>query len=128
QAVLDTGIILKAPLQMRNAKGKFYEQETIIEQLKIQENFLKDQIKIEVKNAYYSLKASYQQFDLAKKELKLALELEKSEKDKFELGDSNILFINIREQATADARIREVTSKINYNTAIFDYKASLSEL
>lgn len=126
--VLDTGLILKAPLQMRVAKGKFYEQETIIEQLKIQESFLKDQIKIEVKNAYYVLKTSFQQLDLAKKELKLAFDLEKAEKDKFELGDSNLLFINIREQSVADAKIRELNSLISFNSAIFDYKATLSDI
>ncbi len=124
--VMDTGIILKAPLQMRNARGKYYEQETIIEQLKLQESFLKEQIRVEVMNDYYALKASYQQLLLARKELKLALQLEKAEKDKFKFGDSNLLFINLREQTTADTMIREINALVSYNIALNDYKAALS--
>lgn len=125
--VLDAGFRLKAPLWIRSAEGKINEQKAIIEQANIQYNFVKDQIKIDVKNAQIALNTAYKQIELAKQELELALKLEEAEKEKFRLGDSNLLFINIREQATADAKIRELSALINYNQSLADYAATLSE-
>lgn len=126
--VFETGFKVKAPLWMRNADGKINERKTIIDQTLMQLDFTKEKIKIEVQNSYISLTTAYQQVELAKQELNLAIKLEQAEKEKFKLGDSNILFINIREQTTADAKIREINAIVNYNQALADFKASISEL
>jgi len=125
--VFDAGLRIKAPLWMRSAEGKINEQKAIIELNELQNNFIKDQIKIEVKNIHIGLNTSYRQIQLAKQELELSIKLEESEKEKFKLGDSNILFINIREQATADSKIREFNAIVNYNQFLADYKTILSE-
>ncbi len=126
--VFDAGFKVKAPLWLRTAEGKINEQKLIINQTQLQLDFLKDQIKADVNNSYISLDTSYRQLELAKQELELSLKLEQAEKDKFDLGDSNMLFINIREQAVADARIREINAIIGYNQSLADYKAVLSNL
>jgi cobalt-zinc-cadmium efflux system outer membrane protein len=126
--VFETGFKVKAPLWLRSADGKINERKALIDQTLMQYNFIKEQVRVEVQNAYISLTTAYQQLELAKQELSLSLKLEEAEKEKFKLGDSNILFINIREQTTADAKIREINSIINYNQALADYKASISEL
>ncbi|MBC7472908.1 MAG: TolC family protein [Candidatus Sericytochromatia bacterium] len=125
--VFDAGFRIKAPLWMRSAEGKINEQKAIIEQTALQYNFIKDQIQVDVKNAQIALNPAYKQIELAKQELELSIKLEEAEKEKFKLGDSNILLINIREQTTADAKIREINTIINYNQALADYKAVLSE-
>lgn len=125
--VLDAGFRVKAPLWMRSAEGKINEQKAVIEQANLQYNFVKDQVKIDVKNVHIALDTAYKQIELAKQELELSIKLEQAEKEKFKLGDSNILFINIREQATAEAKIKEINAIINYNQVLADYKAVLSD-
>lgn len=125
--VFETGFKVKAPLWMRNAEGKIKEQEIIINQKRIEYNLIKDKIRAEVNNAYIALKASLEQLDFAKQELELSISLEKAEKEKFMLGDSNLLFMNIREQAVADARMRQINAIISYNQTLAIYKATIYE-
>ncbi len=52
---------------------------------------------------------------------KLAELLEEGEREKFTLGDSNQLIVNLREEATADAAVRQFD-------ALADYRQSLATL
>jgi hypothetical protein len=52
--------------------------------------------------------------------------LEQSERRKYELGNSNILVVNLREQATADAEALVVDAEAEYHRAWADYRATLA--
>ena len=52
--------------------------------------------------------------------------MEAAERRKFDLGDSNLLLVNLREQATADAATTEVDAHLNYFDAQADYRAALA--
>ena len=57
----------------------------------------------------------------AKEEINLASILEKAEKKRFRQGASDFFVINIREENTADARIKKIDAYLKYQKAYADY-------
>jgi outer membrane protein, heavy metal efflux system len=55
-----------------------------------------------------------------------AREVEKGERERFELGDSNLIFVNLREQTAAEAAIREIDALSDYEKAKAAYRAALA--
>ena len=65
--------------------------------------------------------------EVAKKEVFLAKKLQSLELDRFNLGDSTLLFVNIREQTAAEAAIREVKALNDFFNAMANYQAATAE-
>jgi outer membrane protein TolC len=57
----------------------------------------------------------------------LALELERAERARFDAGDSQLLIVNLREQQTAEAELREVDAMLDYHRASADLKAACGQ-
>ena len=72
-----------------------------------------------------SLLASYELLDQARRTVRLNQRLEDAERVKFEKGASTILFVNLREQNTADTEVNAVEAEERYYADIADYRASL---
>jgi hypothetical protein len=51
--------------------------------------------------------------------------MQDAELKNFELGNSNILFVNLREQATADARLLVIDALEQYFYAQAEYRAAI---
>ena len=120
------GLIASVPLQRRKARGKSQAVEGKLAQLQAKTQFTQDKIVAEVQSASAALNAAFQQLDQARQALDLARQMEAAERRKFDLGDSNLLLVNLREQATADAATTEVDAHLNYFDAQADYRAALA--
>lgn len=123
---LEGGLIASVPLQRRKALGKAQAVEGKLAQLQAKTQFTQDKIVAEVNSASVALHAAFQQLDQARQALDLARQMEAAERRKFDLGDSNLLLVNLREQATADAAVTEVEAQLNYFDAQADYRAALA--
>lgn len=119
---LEAGLLLQVPIQRREASGKILSLEAKLAQLAAKRGFTEDKITTEVQNAVVALGAAFQQIERAHRSLELARELEVAERRKFELGDSNLLLVNLREQAAADAAFIEIAAKQEF----FRARASLN--
>jgi outer membrane protein TolC len=64
---------------------------------------------------------------VALREVNLARELERGERQKFDLGDSTIFLVNQRERATAEAEIKLVEIETDYQQAIAAYRAATAQ-
>lgn len=122
---LEGGFVASVPLQRRKAQGKSQAVEGKLAQLQAKTQFTQEKIVAEVQSASVALVAAYQQLAQARQALDLAKQMEAAERRKFDLGDSNLLLVNLREQATADAALTEVESQFNYFAAQADYRAAL---
>lgn len=122
---LEAGFVASVPLQRRKALGKSQAIEGKLAQLQAKTQFTQDKIIAEVQSASVALVAAYQQLAQAQQALDLAKQMEAAERRKFDLGDSNLLLVNLREQATADAALTEVEAQLNYFAAQSDYRAAL---
>ena len=66
--------------------------------------------------------------ELAQSEVEVALELASAERDRFDLGDSNLFTVNLREQAAVDAELRRVAASLDYQRALALYRQATAEL
>ncbi len=123
---LERGFVASVPLQRRKAQGKSQAVEGKLAQLQAKTQFTQEKIVAEVQSASVALVAAHQQLELVQQALDLARQMEVAERRKFDLGDSNLLLVNLREQATADAALTEVEAQLNYFNAEADYRAALA--
>jgi len=124
---LEAGIQLEVPLQVNVAGGREDFSRATLARLELQERFLKDKIAVDVYNAKSALSAAALRAKVTEEETQLAKKLEEGERVRFRQGDSNQLFVNIREQATADAAVREIDALADYLKSLANLKAALGE-
>jgi outer membrane protein TolC len=125
---LKLGMKLEVPLQTRNQQGRIDQYSAKIRELTAQTTAVKDRIAVEVRDAINGIVISRDRVDVARTELRLAEELEKGERSKFIQGDSNLIFVNLREQQTADAAVREIDTVLDFQRAVINYHAALGQI
>jgi outer membrane protein TolC len=126
QLEFEGGLIASVPLQRRKARGKLNAVEAKLAQVRAKTGFTQNKIVAEVQSTSAAFSAAFQQLAQAHRSLDLARQMEAAERRKFDLGDSNLLLVNLREQATADAAATEVEARLNYFDAQADYRAVLA--
>ena len=119
------GVVFNVPLQTRKQDGKIGGTEQKIEILRQKHSYQKDKIVIEANDALIALENSLQRLDIIRQELVVAENLAKAEKSRFDLGDSTLLIVNLREQAAAEVALRMVSAELDYWVATADYEAVL---
>jgi cobalt-zinc-cadmium efflux system outer membrane protein len=117
------GLALEVPLQTRAQRGRINVHTAKINELTAQKTALRDKIKTDMLDALNALEIAKKRCLIARREHKIALELEEGERVKFSHGDSNLIFVNLREQTTADAAVREVDTILDFNRALAQYYA-----
>lgn len=121
---LMAGVTLKSPFQRRKAKGKIALQEAKLDQLEQKLRFARNRIEVEVRDAVSALDAALQQLELARAEMDVAQQLAQAERDRFELGDSTLFVVNLRELSAAGARMRVVSALAESHKALAVYRAA----
>lgn len=122
---MEAGLLFNVPMQRRLATGQIRTAEAAIAQVRAQEQYAVERVSADVRFALAGLKTAYEEYLRAREGTQLAAQMEVAEDTKFDLGNSNILFVNLREQATADARIMVVDSLAEFFIASAEYRAAL---
>ncbi len=125
---LEAAVLVEIPLERRLASGRGESARATRDRIEAMERLMKDRIGADVRDAHSLLRAALARFDIALSETELARTLEQGERSRFEHGDSTILFVNLREQATADALIREVEALADFHKGQAQLKGTLGEL
>ena len=123
---LEAALMVSVPLQRRKALGKLQATQGKLVQVQAKSQFASDKIATDVQNAVVALKAAYQRIAQARQSVQLNQTMEEAERRRFNAGDSNLLIVNLREQATADARKTLVAALLEYFLAQADYRAALA--
>jgi outer membrane protein TolC len=124
---LVASLIFDLPAQRRAAKGRDLSSLARIEQFDQRERFARDQVTAEVRDAYSALRAAYQRAQVLRQEVAVARELEEAERVRFQLGDGTLFLVNLREQATFDTVVREVSATNEYFRALALYEFAIAE-
>lgn len=119
----DFALVFNVPLQTRKQDGKIGGAETKIEILKQKLSYQKDKISIEAGDAVIALENALKRLGIIKEEVVVAEDLARAEKARFDLGDSTLLIVNLREQAAAEVALRLVGAEVDYWIARADYDA-----
>ena len=125
--VLEVTLLLDIPIQTRLMQGKVDAASAMVTRFGHLQEFARDRIAADVRDAHSAIRGASERIEAARREVKLALELENAERTRFEQGDSHLLIVNIREQQTAEAELREVDAFLDYHRATADLKAARGE-
>lgn len=119
---------LRMPLERREARGNRVIARSKQQKLLFGEQFARERISTEVRDAYSALVAAHEQIGIAKLNVTLAEELEAAEKEMFNQGASDFLAVQLRERSTFDARIKWVEAIETFFVSLAAYKAASMQL
>lgn len=119
-AVLDVPLLYRAPI------GRIRAVEAGLSKLEAQLRLARDRVAADVKDARSALDAARERVKFTRQEVEVAARLEAGERQKFELGDSNLLFVNLRETQSAEARLREIDALLDYHRAVASFRAAVA--
>jgi outer membrane protein TolC len=114
-------------LQRRAARGREQAAEARLTQIDQRTRFQRDQIVAEVQDAVSAVRAAFQRVGVLTNEVVATRRVEVAERDRYELGDSNLFTLNLREISTVDAQIREVLAFADYYRAVALYELSIAQ-
>lgn len=124
---LKTMVSMEIPLQYRALRGRNAQVQTQTLRLNNQKQLLKQRIEADIEIILKNITVSLERRALAQDELSLALNLEKGERQRLRHGESNILTVNLREQASAEAELRLAENTIEVMKHWVTLKTALGE-
>ncbi|MDO9105437.1 MAG: TolC family protein [Methylovulum sp.] len=122
---LYVGLNLDIPLQRRVATGRTQITAANLQRLKWERQMLEDRIAADVQDVLSALSAARQRVGLTVQQQQAAQQLEQGERDRFDLGESTMLFVNLREIAHGDAALMAADAASTLLKAHADYQAAL---
>jgi outer membrane protein TolC len=105
---------VQVPIPLRTGRGQVRSAEASLGVVGADIRLLENQIAVEVTDAHIAVEAAYQQALLANGQVGLTKQLAQAELERFELGDGDLLLVNLRELAIADAASGEVWAVTDY--------------
>lgn len=123
---VEFGAVIDVPILYRLPRGRIQVAEAQLARIEAQLQLLRDRVGVDVKDALSALAAARERVKFTRQEVDVATKLEAGERQKFELGDSNLLFVNIRETQTAEARLREIDALTDYHRAVASFRAAMA--
>jgi outer membrane protein TolC len=119
--------LIDVPLLYRQPLGRIRAAEAGVARIEAQLRLVRDRVAADLKDARSALDAARARVRFTLQEVDVARKLEAGERQKFELGDSNLLFVNLRETQTAEAQLREIDALLDYHRAVAAFRAAIAD-
>lgn len=100
------GLKLSLPFERRQARGRIAEARAEADALRLRQRAIEEQIRVELDALAIQVEATDRLATLAREERGLAERMAEAERRRFELGASDFMVVNLREEAAADAGLR----------------------
>lgn len=120
---LKTTITLEMPVLFRTPRGKIISSQANLSKIETTQILTYNKLNLQLQDSIQNMKATYGKLILAKEEVKLAKKLENSERTRAFHGDSTLLIVNLREQITRDAMVKEIEAFSDFHKAKAEYEA-----
>jgi len=121
--VVRAGMAVNFPLRQRTARGQAEAARLKIQKLTFDESVEKLRIQAEVDDAVSAMNTSCDRWNATLAEVKKAQQVEEGERLRFSAGDGNLFLVNLRERATAEAKMRLAEVHIDYLQAQAAFRA-----
>lgn len=112
---VEVGLMLDVPLWNRTPTGKAAGARAKMAKLQAQVQWLRERVVVDVALVHADLTAAVARLDLARQELAQARTLADGERMAFSAGTSNVIALNLREQAEAEAELRVVAAQVDWH-------------
>lgn len=119
---------LEIPLQYRRIRGRAEQIDSSISRVNNQSRLLAQRIRADIVITQKNLQVAMQRRELAQDELQLAQRLEAGERLRLKQGETNILMVNLREQASAEAEFRYAEASVEALKHYITLKTTVGEL
>ncbi|MEM9457884.1 MAG: TolC family protein [Myxococcota bacterium] len=118
------GVTVKMALPLRQARGEHRAAQAKVGQIDAKRRALRDTIEAEVREAYVSVEAATERVDLARAQRDAATQLADAERERLGQGASDLLAVNLRELAEAEAALLEIDALADYHRSMADLIAA----
>jgi outer membrane protein TolC len=122
------GLSFSVPLQRRAAQGKVAQTEAAVAALEAERKRIAEEIGVQLAAVSTDVGATAKLLALARDDAAQAEALAKAERRRLELGTSDLLRVALREEAAADARVREVDAALRQALAHAELAAATADL
>lgn len=126
-AELEITVLVEIPLFNRVQEGRRRAAEAQIQKLSDQARFARDRVVAEVADATNAIDRARERAAAVRREVEVARTLIDAERERFELGDSTLLMVNLREQAYAEAELREVDALADQHRGVAALRAAVGQ-
>lgn len=124
EPVLGASVVLDVPILNRVQTGREQAARASVAKTDEQQRFARERIVADVRALLEAIRVSRERALLAREEKRVASELAQAELRRFELGEGNLLLVNLREQAIAEAALRELDALVDYQRAVVGLRAA----
>lgn len=114
------------PIGRNEAKGRIQVVEANLAKLRTERTFAHEKIIADTNDSYTAFEAAAQALDRTLLNVQLSEELERAENIKFKQGATDLLALQIREQATFDARQLEIDARFHAFQSLANYYAAVA--
>ncbi|MDH5668172.1 MAG: TolC family protein [Nitrospira sp.] len=111
------GVHTEVPLFQREARGKVMSAEVGQQQLILKQQYYEQQVSLDVDNWYSAIVRARDRVRAATESYRLAKVLEEGERKRFDMGATNILFVNTRERNAVEAAYQLYRAQADYAVA-----------
>ncbi|MDC0716590.1 TolC family protein [Nannocystis bainbridge] len=118
-------LLFEIPIPLRASRGQLEATRAAAESVAAELRFLDDTIAVAIRDGHSALVAAYRRARLANREVELSRQLAASEYRRFQLGAGDLLLVNLREVASADAANNEIQAVADYFVAKATLEVSL---
>lgn len=123
---LEASLYLDVPLQRRKGLGKMQAVQAKMAQVAAKRRMVQDKVSAEVQATYAGLIQTRREVENAREAVKLATEMAEIERRKFEVGESDLLKVALREQYALEAAEEVIIATYGHFLAFTDYVAALA--
>ena len=110
-------IEIELPIPLRKARGQLQVARSELRRIDAELSFAADQIAVHVRDAHSAVAAAFAKARLAGEQVELARKLAAAELRRFNLGDGDLLLVNLRELATVTAARAQLDALAGYFVA-----------
>ena len=121
---VEAGVMLDVPLIARTPRGRIAQATAAVAGLEAQVRFARDRVRAEVRDAASAVAATIRRAQAARQERLVADRLASAEADRLRLGEGSLFLVNLREQAAAEAAVREADALGDHQRAWAAYEAA----
>lgn len=121
---LALSLLLELPIPLRKARGQAATAKAELSRVEAERRLLGDEVTAELRTADIALRAALEQLRLAERQAELAERVATAERRRFELGSTNVLTVNLREQAAADAATKSIDASVRAHVAHAEHRAA----
>ncbi len=122
--MVEAGVMIDIPLLNRTATGRAQAASAQVRRVETQTQFLRDRVVADVRDAVSALRAAQERVKTIRTEVDMAQTLAVQEARRLDLGEGNVLLVNLREQAALDANFRFIDALIDWHKAMGAYRAA----